>query len=182
MSWSAWNKAVGIFGKDVIKKDLKKSFTCDECGILPPTLVFDGIALGIQVNKVKELRKTIQNQQSRKSKRVLSGTEYSEMVFIKKKKNRNILKEAAEKKFWPESFDNTDDDDEYTPTARREKDDGMKKFMAMIKKLDQSEPPSIGMVQLMRNLGSSTSTTSLFQVKKKWTGHIFRWIKSPKKY
>ena len=160
----AWKSAVEKFWIDVIKLNLKKSFTCDECGILPPTLVFDGIALGIQVSKVKELKQRILIQQGRSSERELSGTKFSEGVFIKHKKNRNILKEAADMKLWPDILETTYDEDEYTPAARKDKDDGMIKFMAMIKKLDQSEPPSDGLVQLMRNLWSSTSTTSLFQV------------------
>ena len=51
----SWKMAVRIFWKEILKVDMCKSFLCQNCGNLPPTIVFDGIALGCQIKKVKAL-------------------------------------------------------------------------------------------------------------------------------
>ena len=56
ISLITWKRAVSEFWKDILKLDIKKSFTCQNCGSLPPTLVFDGVTLGIQVRKLKNSR------------------------------------------------------------------------------------------------------------------------------
>ena len=49
----SWKEAVRRFWLDIFKLDMKKSFSCETCIDLPPTPVFDGIALGVQVEKLK---------------------------------------------------------------------------------------------------------------------------------
>ena len=55
----SWKEAVRRFWLDILKLDMKKSFSCETCGDLPQTLVFDGIALGVQVEKLKLLQEKI---------------------------------------------------------------------------------------------------------------------------
>ena len=57
ISMTSWKKAVSIFWSDVVKLDLKQSFTCSKCGPLPSTLVFDGVTFGLQWRKVMKFHK-----------------------------------------------------------------------------------------------------------------------------
>ena len=167
ISMSAWKKAVAIFWTDIIKLDLPQSFICRSCGPLPETLVFDGITLGLQWRKVRKFQEKMQLLMGRKSKRILQGTTYPERMFVQKKENRNILKEAVAKKLWPLETDQEDatdsvGDTEYFPSSNSKiSDNGMNRMAA---KLDKTSPPCEGLLKLMSNLAASTSTTSLFQV------------------
>ena len=98
MTLVCWKKAVGIFWQDILKLDINKMYTCDNCGSLPSTLVFDGIALGIQIKKVKEFKDKMQFVLGRESATKLSGTTFHDRSFIKLKSNKDLLKECAKKK------------------------------------------------------------------------------------
>ena len=63
--------------------------------------MFDGIALGVQVEKLKLLQEKVQLVLGRKSQATLSATTFKSRTFIKTKSNRTILKESAEKNEWP---------------------------------------------------------------------------------
>ena len=108
-------KAVAIFWSDI------------KCGPLPSTLVFDGITFGLPWRKVQKFQEKMKLLLGRKSKKKLSTMKYQDRVFIKKKTNRLVLKEAANNKIWPQKDSKTaDDNDEYTPGAKKsQNDDGM---------------------------------------------------------
>ena len=94
----SWKMAVRIFWKEILKVDMCKSFLCQNCGNLPPTIVFDGIALGCQIKKVKAFQDKMSLVLDRRSKSKLSGTSFSERTYIKSKKNRDLLKHLADEK------------------------------------------------------------------------------------
>ena len=153
----SWKKAVQIFWQEVLKLDLKKLFTCENCGNLPSTLVLDGIALGVQIKKVKAFKEKMQFVLGRESERTLSGTKFEDRSFIKLKSNKEILKESVENKTWPIK-------NKQIGGRAQKADSGMQKFWQMIEKQDKTLPVSDGLLLLMTNLSTSTSTTNLFQV------------------
>ena len=116
---------------------MKKSFTCKNCGSLPPTLVFDGVTLGIQVRKLKKFQDRMQLVLGRRSKTILKGTVFRQRTFIKSFKNRKILKKSAIREEWPDN--EVDNDNEYVPSNKRiKKDRGMEQFRKMMAKQDKS--------------------------------------------
>ena len=150
----SWKEAVRRFWLDILKLDMKKSFSCETCGDLPPTLVFDGIALGVQVEKLKLLQEKVQLVLGRKSQATLSATTFKSRTFIKTKSNRTILKETAGKNEWPRK----------TKGNLTAHDPGMDKFWQMLDTQDVSSPLPTGLKVLMSSLSTSTSTSNLFQV------------------
>ena len=163
----SWQEAVRVFWKDILKLDMKKNFTCDNCGNLPPTLVFDGISLGVQIKKVKHFQDRMQFVLGRQSESDLCGTKYQDRSFIKLKGNKNILKESVRMNQWPTDVtvvgDNDGNEDLIDGSAKKV-DVGMNKFWDMISKQDRSGPVPEGLSLLMSNLSTSTSTSNLFQV------------------
>ena len=151
----AWQKAVNRFWLEVLEIDMKDTYVCKSCGELPPVLVFDGVTMGIGMDKILKFREKMKKLTARKSRKVLGGTKFSERVFIRMAKNRALLRDAAEKKVWPRREDIADNIGE---------DLGMVQFWTMVQHLDQSLPPGDGIIQLMHNLSAKTSTTSLFQI------------------
>lgn len=150
----SWKEAVRRFWLDILKLDMKKSFSCETCIDLPPTLVFDGIALGVQVEKLKLLQEKVQLVLGRKSQATLSATTFKSRTFIKTKSNRTILKESADKNEWPRK----------TKGNLTAHDPGMDKFWQMLDTQDVSSPLPTGLKVLMSSLSTSTSTSNLFQV------------------
>ena len=121
-----------------------------------PLYDFDGIALGIQIKKVKEFKDKMQFILGRESATKLSGTTFQDRSFIKLKSNKDLLKECAKNQVWPMK-----DKDYLAPKA----DPGMQCFWQMIEKQDTTAPVPEGLLLLMSNLSTSTSTTNLFQVR-----------------
>ena len=161
----SWKMAVRIFWKEILKVDMCKSFLCQNCGNLPPTIVFDGIALGCQIKKVKAFQDKMSLVLDRRSKSKLSGTSFSERTYIKSKKNRDLLKHLADEKEWPVT-------DHTKQISIAKEDIGMIKFMKMISSQDRSGPLPDGIALLMKNLATSSSTTNLFQVLYHFLGFI----------
>ena len=94
----------------------------------------------------------------RESERTLSGTKFEDRSFIKLKSNKEILKESVENKMWPIK-------NKQIGGRAQKADSGMQKFWQMIEKQDRTLPVSDGLLLLMSNLLTSTSTTNLFQVR-----------------
>ena len=115
--------------------------------------MFDGIALGVQVEKLKLLQEKVQLVLGRKSQATLSATTFKSRTFIKTKSNRTILKESAEKNEWPRK----------TKGNLTAHDPGMDKFWQMLDTQDVSSPLPTGLKVLMSSLSTSTSTSNLFQ-------------------
>ena len=160
----AWMRAVNIFWIDILQMNMKESYSCKSCGDFPSVLVFDGIAMGLQVKKVVDFREKMKKFLARKSRNNLKGSKFSERVYIRKPKNRAILLDASVKNIWPipstESISTGDSDDQ----DKNAEDPGMVQFWTLLQQIDKTEPPGEGMVQMMLNLSAKTSTTSLFQI------------------
>ena len=163
ISLVSWKKAVNVFWKEVLKLDMKKSFSCENCGNLPATLVFDGIALGVQIKKVKAFQERMQFVLSRESDNELCGTKYTDRNFIKLKRNKTILNESVRMNEWPKDV-TIKGNDEHSHASAPKVDAGMQKFWTMISKQDRSGPVPEGLLLLMSNLATATSTSNLFQV------------------
>ena len=134
-------------------------FKCVDCGPRPEVLVFDGIAMGLmktELNKHKEMVKEL----VKKSKIDIEGSKFNDRMFIKRSKNRKILREASENKAWPkiEIDGDSDSDPEYEVGEKRKRkknDEGMEQFLKLLKTVDKSIKPGPGIVLLMQNLYSN---------------------------
>ena len=86
-------------------------------------------------------------------------------MFIKLLKNRKKLRKAAETQSWP-SDKEEDEDDEYEVGEKRKKtenDCGMEEFEKFLMKTDKKEKPNKGIIMMMENLSTSTSTIGMMQ-------------------
>ena len=168
ISWNKWRQACNIFWKDIFVMDLKKNYTCKSCGPRPHTLVVDGIALGIQTKQFKKYMKNMTLYAPYSSPAILKGSDFSNRMFVKEQSNRNILRKAAINRTWPKKDYEPESDPEFVPGSKRKRGDAIDGGMVLVWKcldqLDQSNPPSEGMLKLLLNLSTKTSTTSLFQV------------------
>ena len=88
---------------------------------------------------------------------ILSGTKFVDRSFIKLRRNRDTLKESVENKVLPIRKTQTGE-------GVQKVDPGMQMFWDMIENQDKNTPISEGLLLLMSNLSTSTSTTNLFQV------------------
>ena len=99
---------VHVFWRDIPQLDLLKSFSCDSCGDRHPTLVFDGIALGVQIKKVKSFKDKIRLVLGKRSEKKLGGIKFEDRTFIPLKKNKRFLKECVKGKVWPKDMSDLD--------------------------------------------------------------------------
>ena len=100
--------AVHVFWRDIPQLDLLKSFSCDSCGDRHPTLVFDGIALGVQIKKVKSFKDKMRLVLGKRSEKKLGGIKFKDRTFIPLKKNKRFLKECVKGKVWPKDMSDLD--------------------------------------------------------------------------
>ena len=105
---NSWKLAVQVFWWDILKLDLLKSFSCDSCGDRHPTLVFDGIALGVQIKKVKSFKDKMRLVLGNRSEKKLGGIKFEDRTFIPLKKNKRFLKECVKGKVWPKDMSDLD--------------------------------------------------------------------------
>lgn len=167
VSWRKWREACNIFWKDIFVMDLKETYKCDNCGPRPHTLVVDGIAMGIQTKQLKKYMQNMKTAAPYSSPSILKGSAFRDRMFVKKQSNRNILREAAKNCIWPKKERQEEDDPDYRIGNKRknaEPDTGMSLVWNCLQKIDQTNPPRSGMIDLLMNLSTKTSTTSLFQV------------------
>ena len=145
-----WQKAISIFWNKVLDINMKEMFQCKNCGVRPEMLVADGVSIGLQLKRLagkENLFIPFSN------KPLIKGPPYKKRMFVKKHKNQMILKEAAETKSWP-NFNSC-----------IKNDSGMRKVEIMVSKVKCSDKqPKKALLDLFRELGNKTSTTSLFQV------------------
>ena len=105
---NSWKLAVHVFWRDIPQLDLLKSFSCDSCGDRHPTLVFDGIALGVQIKKVKSFKDKMRLVLGKRSEKKLGGIKFEDQTFIRLKKNKRFLKECVKGKVWPKDMSDLD--------------------------------------------------------------------------
>ena len=102
-----------------------------------------------------------------KSRIDIKGSQFKDRMF-KLSRYRKILRKASTNKAWPDTDieENSDSDPEYEVGEKRKKtkhDEGMDQFLKFLKTLDKSARPSPGIVLLMQNLSSSTSTIGMMK-------------------
>ena len=89
-------------------------------------------------------------------------------MFVKNQTNRNILREAAINCTWPNKEGQQETYSDFQIGNKRKKvnepDTGMSLVLNCLQKIYQTKPPSSGIIYLLMNLSTKTSTTSLFQV------------------
>ena len=156
--WKTWYDACVEFLGGVVTINEKECFTCVSCGPRPKALVVDGVQMGIQTSKLTEGEFTKVAKNS--SKIEFKGSNYRDRMFIKLPANRNILREAAKKGAWPKY------EKLVNPTkSAQDHDPGMELFWKLVSDLDQNQTakPSRGLILLMSNLSTSSSTVGLMQ-------------------
>ena len=168
ISWKSWRAACVHFVTKILRIDEKEVFQCVECGPRPKALVFDGIAMGMMKSELNKYKDEFVKELVRKSRIDIKGSKFNDRMFIKLSRNRKILRKASENKAWPDTGieENSDSDPEYEVGEKRKKtkhDEGMDQFLNFLKTLDKSARPSPGIVLLMQNLSSSTSTIGMMQ-------------------
>ena len=171
LCWIKWRKACNIFWKDILVMDLQEAYICKSCGPRPKTLVVDGIALGIQTKQLRKYMNKLNLFSPFLSPSILKGSIFRDRMFVKKQTNRDIIRQAAVNRTWPTEGPKVarkEHDPEFQPGKKRnreeENDEGMEIFWKYLLKIDKTYPPKQGMVDLMLNLSTKTSTTSIFQV------------------
>ena len=158
---NSWKLAVHVFWRDIPQLDLLKSFSCDSCGDRHPTLVFDGIALGVQIKKVESFKDKMRLVLGRQSEKKLGGIKFEDRTFIRLKKNKRLLEECVKRKVWPK--DVIDHDLNQGEPRVAQNDEGFDQFMTMIDQQDMNGLVPEGLLTLMANLATSCSTSNLFQ-------------------
>ena len=93
-------------------------------------------------------------------------------------------RESAKKGIWPSTKEsnagNSESELEFEPGQKRKReysDEGMDIFLKFTKKLDRSKSPNKGLLPLMENLSSSTSTVGLMQKDPVLTEMIIHFLK-----
>ena len=170
ISYTAWHTACVDFFTNVLTIDEQQLFQCKNCGPRPSVLVFDGIAMGIMKSELNRCKSVMEKDLGYKSNVVIAGSNFEERMFIKLAKNRKLLRESAKKGIWPSTKESnagsSESELEFEPGQKRKReysDEGMDIFLKFTKKLDRSKSPNKGILLLMENLSSSTSTVGLMQ-------------------
>ena len=165
LDWKTWQIACIDFFSKVLTIDESELFKCIDCGPRPKVLVIDGIAMGIMKSEIEKHHEDFTEDLKHESRTELEGSQYKDRMFIKLLKNRKKLRKAAETQSWP-SDKEEDEDDEYEVGEKRKKtenDCGMEEFEKFLMKTDKKEKPNKGIIMMMENLSTSTSTIGMMQ-------------------
>ena len=165
LDWKTWRIACIDFFNKVLTIDESELFKCIDCGPRPKVLVIDGIAMGIMKSEIEKHHEDFTEDLKHESRTELEGSQYKDRMFIKLLKNRKKLRKAAETQSWP-SDKEEDEDDEYEVGEKRKKtenDCGMEEFEKFLMKTDKKEKPNKGIIMMMENLSTSTSTIGMMQ-------------------
>ena len=120
MTWTTFNNAVNTFDTKVIKIDDKKSTTCPECGERPPNVCFDGVCIGIAVDKLEN--NTMEEfDLLQDSPKVLMSPLFKDRMFVKKKANRDLVRELTMEEPFLQSSGLLEDDDGFKVIIKRYK-------------------------------------------------------------
>ena len=169
VSWVAWRSACVEFFKNILRINEREAFQCIDCGPRPKVLVIDGIAMGILKTELHKYKHEIVQELANKSKKEFEGSNFRDRMFIKQTKNRLLLRKAVKNKDWPvheHNEENCNSDLENDPGTKRKrdfKDEGMEIFWECMNNMEKTEKPNKGLLMLMENLSTSTSTIGMMQ-------------------
>ena len=161
ISWKVWHIACVEFMEKIVNIDKTETFTCDTCGPTPKALVIDGIAMGMQISKLMPGEITKSAKQI--SQIEIPGSNFRDRMFIKLPSNRKLLREAAKKEIWPQHEDDQELQLKRSKSAADD-DTGMELFWRLLESIDTKIKPCRGIILLMENLSTSSSTVGLMQI------------------
>ena len=132
----------------------EKSFVCPDCGPRPDFLCMDGACVGISVDNIKHQKDSDLFLQY-SDKDILNVPDYKSRMFIKEKRNREIIRNACLQSKIPD-----------LRKVNFEKDPGMlliKDFFSALKSRNASDFPS-PYCDILNDISSVSSTISMLQV------------------
>ena len=135
----------------------EQAFMCPECGPRPDYLCMDGVCIGISVDNMRD-QKDSDLFLEYSDKPILDATEYKERMFLKQKKNRDLLKHSCLKNKYPD-----------LRLVKFEKDPGMlviKDFVQGVKSEGHSDLPR-EYADVLLDISSFSSTISMLQIQNK---------------
>ena len=147
-----FRSAVFLFWGEVLNINPKTGFVCPECGPRPKTLCCDGVAVGMQWEKIKDISDLVLPFNSPE---ILDAPHYKERMFIKLKKNRDVLKKCMDTENFP-NFSKFDFSKEPNMVF-------VKNACEELKSQGYTTLPH-AMSGIFHDLSSNSSTVSLFQV------------------
>ena len=150
LPWHVFRSAVTTFWSDVLNLNLKNSFRCRNCGDKPNNLVIDGVSIGIKISSLKDKSELFLPFSGNS---LLDAPTYKERMFIKLKKDRDLLKNAANAEKYPIITNKTSNDAHMT---------AIKEFITSMKKSGYSCPPK-ALCDFLCDLASASSTVTMFQ-------------------
>ena len=152
--WHIWNSAVTMFWEEIICMNSEQAFMCPECGPRPDYLCMDGVCIGISVDNMRD-QKDSDLFLAYSDKPILDAPEYKERMFLKQKKNRDLLKHSCLKNKYPD-----------LRLVKFEKDPGMlviKDFVQGVKSEGHSDLPR-EYADVLLDISSFSSTISMLQI------------------
>ena len=154
LPWHIWNTAVTCFWEEILSMNPEKSFVCPDCGPRPDFLCMDGVCVGISVDNIKHQKDSDLFLQY-SDKDILDAPDYKSRMFIKEKRNREIIRNACLQSKIPD-----------LRKVNFEKDPGMlliKDFFSALKSRNASDFPS-PYCDILNDISSVSSTISMLQV------------------
>ena len=130
---------------------------CPECGPRPDYLCMDGVCIRISVDNMRD-QKDSDLFLAYSDKPILDAPEYKERMFLKQKKNRDLLKHSCLKNKYPD-----------LRLVKFEKDPGMmviKDVVQGVKSKGHSELPR-EYADVLLDISSFSSTISMLQIQNK---------------
>ena len=115
--------------------------------------------MGVQIKKVESFKDKMRLVLGRQSEKKLGGIKFEDRTFIRLKKNKLLLEECVKRKVWPKDMIDLNQGE---PRVAQN-DEGFDQFMTMIDQQDMNGPVPEGLLTLMADLATSSSTSNLFQ-------------------
>ena len=125
------------------------------------TVLLLSFLMGVQIKKVESFKDKMRLVLGRQSEKKLSGIKFEDRTFIRLKKNKRLLEECVKRKVWPK--DVIDHDLNQGEPRVAQNDEGFDQFMTMIDQQEMNGPVPEGLLTLMADLATSSSTSNLFQ-------------------
>ena len=125
------------------------------------TVLLLSFLMGVQIKKVESFKDKMRLVLGRQSEKKLGGIKFEDRTFIRLKKNKRLLEECVKRKVWPKDLIYHDLNQGEPRVAQN--DEGFDQFMTMIDQQDTTGPVPEGLLTLMDNLATSSSTSNLFQ-------------------